>query len=64
MLEIFVLGKVSLVRECRVKEPVTKEVTTEAVAQRCSVKKGVIRIFPKFTGKHSATLLKERLWHR
>ena len=48
----------------------------EAVAQRC--KKGVLKNFPKFTGKrlsHShflnkviglrpATLLKKRLWHR
>ena len=46
--------------------------------QTCSVRKGVLRNFAKFTGKHlcqslffnkvadlgSATLLKERLWHR
>ena len=46
--------------------------------QRCSVKKGVLRNFKKFTGKHlsqslifnkvaglrPATLLKKRLWHR
>ena len=46
--------------------------------QRCSVRKGVLRNFAKFTGKHlcqslffnkvaglrPATLLKKRLWHR
>ena len=46
--------------------------------QRCSIKKGVLRNFTKFTGKHlcqslffskvaslrPATLLKKRLWHR
>ena len=46
--------------------------------QRCSMKKGVLRIFAKFTGKQlcqslffnkvagprPATLLKKRLWHR
>ena len=46
--------------------------------QRCSVRKGVLRNFTKFTGKHlfqslflnkvaglrSATLLKKRIWHR
>ena len=46
--------------------------------RRCSVKKGVLKIFAKFTGKHmyqslffnkvagfrSATLLKKRLWQR
>ena len=46
--------------------------------QRCSVKKGVLRNFTKFTGKHlcqslffnkvpglrPATLLKKRPWHR
>ena len=50
---------------------------TEAVVQRCSVKKGALKIFPKFTEKHlcdclfneeaglrPATLLKSRLWHR
>ena len=51
---------------------------TEVVARRCSVKKGVLRNFAKFTGKHlcqslyfnkvaglrPATLLKQRLWHR
>ena len=50
---------------------------TEA-APRCSLKKGVLRNFAKSTGKHlcqsllfnkvgglmSATLLKNRLWHR
>ena len=51
---------------------------SEAVARRCSVKKGVRRNFTKFTGKHLCqsfffnkvagvrlvTLLKKRLWHR
>ena len=48
-------------------------IMTEAVAQRCSVKKGVLRDFTKFTWKHLcqnpsfqrlklATLLKKRLW--
>ena len=46
--------------------------------RRCSVRKGVLRNFAKFTGKHlsqgllfnkaaglrPATLLKKRLWHR
>ena len=42
--------------------------------RRCSVRKGVLRNFAKFTGKHLcqslcfkklyATLLKKRLWHR
>ena len=47
--------------------------------QRCSIKKGVLRNFRKFTGKHLCqslffnkvsghlgpeTLFKERLWHR
>ena len=49
----------------------------EAVAQRCYVKRGVLRNFAKFTGKHlcqslffnkdggrPATLLKKRRWHR
>ena len=39
---------------------------------RCSVKKGVLRNFAKFTGKHlcqslffkKEALLKKRLWHR
>ena len=52
--------------------------TTEAVVHRCSVTKGVLRNFTKFTGKHlcqrlffnkvaglrPATILKKRLWHR
>ena len=39
-------------------------------ATRCSMKKGVLRSFTKFTGKHlcqslkPATLLNKRLWHR
>ena len=34
--------------------------------QVCSVRKGALRNFPKFAGKHlrPATLLKRRLWHR
>ena len=36
--------------------------------RRCSVKKGVLKNFAEFTGKHlcrrSATLLKMRTWHR
>ena len=49
----------------------------EAVVQRCSVKKGVLRNFTKFTGKYLcqsfflnkvaglrlATLLKKKFWH-
>ena len=30
----------------------TTNSTTEAVVRRCSVKKGVLRNFAKFTGKH------------
>ena len=51
---------------------------TEAVVRRCSVKKGFLRNFTKFTGKQlgqslifnkvaglrPATLLKKRLWYR
>ena len=50
----------------------------EVVARRCSVKKGYLRNFAKFTGKHLcqslffnkvagprlATLFKKRLWYR
>ena len=50
----------------------------EAIVQRCSVKRGVLENFIKFTGKHLCqshffnkvaglrltTLLKKRLWHR
>ena len=34
--------------------------------RRCSVRKGVLRHFSKFTGNHlkPETLLKKRLWHR
>ena len=34
--------------------------------RRCSIKRGVLRNFAKFKGKHlkPATLLKKRLWHR
>ena len=52
--------------------------SSEAVVQRCSVEKGFLRNFEKFTGKQlfqslffnkvavrrPAILLKERLWHR
>ena len=34
-----------------------KNVFTEAVAQRCSVKKGVFRNFAKITGKHLCQIL-------
>ena len=51
---------------------------TRSSHQRCSMKKGVLKNFTKFTGKHlcqslifnklavlrPATLLKKRLWHR
>ena len=51
---------------------------SKAVVQRCAVKKGVLRNFAMFLGKHlcqslffnkvaglrPATLLKKRLWHR
>ena len=50
----------------------------DAVVRRCSIKKGVLINFPKFTGKHlcqslifnkvadmrPVTLLKKKLWHR
>ena len=53
----------------------TMAISTEAVALKCSVRKGVLGIFTKFTAKHQcqslvfcwlwpATLLKKRLWHR
>ena len=32
--------------------------------RRCSVGKGFLRKFAKFTGLRPATLLKKRLWHR
>ena len=41
---------------------------TKAVVQSCSVKKGVLENFSKFTGKHlcqrPAILFKKVLWHR
>ena len=57
---------------------ITVQMTTRSSHQRCSVRKGVLRNFAKFTGKHlcqvlfynkvagpePATLLKKRLWHR
>ena len=57
---------------------ITMQMTTRSSHQRCSVRKGVLRNFPKFTRKHlcqvlfynkaagpkPATLLKKRLWHR
>ena len=50
----------------------------EGLHQRCSIKKGVLRNFTKFTGKHQSqsllfnkvaglrlvTVLKKRVWHR
>ena len=53
-------------------------ITNRSSQQRCSVKKGVLRNFTKFTGKHlcqclffnkvaglrPASLLKKRFWHR
>ena len=44
-------------------------VPTEAVAQRCSLRKGVFRNFAKFTGKHQRqklffNFIKKRLWRR
>ena len=55
-----------------------KTLHTEAVTQTCSLKKGVLRNFVKFTGKYlcqslffnkvtglrPTTLFKRRLWHR
>ena len=57
---------------------ITIQMTTRSSHQRCSVRKGVLRNFAKFTGKHlcqvlfshkvtgpePAALLKKRLWHR
>ena len=57
---------------------ITIQMTTRSSHQRCSVRKGVLRNFAKFTGKHlcqvrfynkvagpePVTLLKKRLWHR
>ena len=57
---------------------ITIQMTTRSSQQRCSVRKGILRNFEKFTGKHlcqvlfynkvagseHATLLKKRLWHR
>ena len=57
---------------------ITIQMTTRSSHQRCSARKGVLRNFSKFTGKHlcqvlfynkvagpePATLLKMRLWHR
>ena len=54
------------------------KVIDRSIQQRCSLRKGVLRNFVKFTGKHlcqslflnkvsglrPATLLKKRLWHR
>ena len=43
--------------------------TIRSSHQRCSIIKGILRNFTKFTGKHlcqslrPATLLKKRLWH-
>ena len=48
---------------------VTEKDMFRSSRRRCSVTKGVLRNFAKFTGKHlcpqgPATLLKKRLWHR
>ena len=57
---------------------ITVQMKTRSSHQRCSVRKGILRNFAKFTGKHlcqvlfynkvagpePATLLKKRLWHR
>ena len=57
---------------------ITIQMATRSSHQRCSVRKGVLRNFAKFTGKQlcqvffynkvagpePATLLKKRLWHR
>ena len=48
------------------------KITDRSSHQRCSIKKGVLRNFAKFTGKHlyqslffnKAAGLKKRLWHR
>ena len=41
--------KLTQIFECRVQR---ETVQPEAVARRCSVNKGVLRNFAKFTGKH------------
>ena len=60
-----------------VKKNLIRKYITRSNHQKCSIKKGVIRNFVKFTGKHLcqsiffnkvaglryATLLKKRLWH-
>ena len=57
---------------------ITIQMTTRSSHHRCSVRKGVLRNFAKFKGKHlcqvlfynkvagpePATLLKKRLWHK
>ena len=57
---------------------ITIQMITRSSHKRCSVRKGVLGKFAKFTGKHlcqvlfynkiagpkSATLFKKRLWHR
>ena len=59
-----------------VKKNLIRKYITRSIHQKCSIKKGVIRNFVKFTGKHMcqsiffnkvaalryATLLKKRLW--
>ena len=66
-------------KEARIKKQISRgAATSRSSHQRCSMKKGVLRNFTKFTGKHlcqsllfnkvaglrPATLLKKRLWHR
>ena len=57
---------------------VNRHLHTKSSHRRCSVRKGALRNFPKFTGKHlcqslffnkitgprPVTLFKKRLWHR
>ena len=55
------------------KQSLEKPQSNRSNHQRCSIIKGVLRNFAKFTGKHLrqslffnkvATLLKKRFWHR
>ena len=66
------------VRPPPIKRVLQRDTSDRSSHQRCSVRKGVLRIFTKFTGKHlcqsfffnkvgglrPATLLKKRPWHR
>ena len=71
-------SKTVFIIEILVKEEVVIWTKIRSSHQRCSMKKGVLRNFTKFTGKYlcqglffnkvaglrPATLLKKRLWHR